>query len=149
MFYALLADLVATIHTGYAAFVVFGLLVVYIGWFAGWKWVHNRWFRGLHLAMLVTVLIRTLFAEICFLTTWEARLREIALERGAVGTAFGKLMHDLIHPEHSVSADIPLWIFPPIYAAFAVLVVGTLWLVPVHWRGRPPVEDNKAEPAAA
>jgi hypothetical protein len=149
MFYALLADLVATIHTAYAAFVVLGLLAIYAGWFAGWKWVHNRWFRGLHLAMLGTVLIRTLFAEICFLTTWEAGLREMAAQQGATGTAFGQLMHDLIHPEHSVSSDIPLWIFPPIYAVFGALVVGTLWLVPVNWRGRPAEEGSKPEPAAA
>lgn len=148
MFYAYLADLVATIHTAYAAFVVLGLVAVYVGWFAGWKWVHNRWFRGLHLAMLGTVLIRTLFADICFLTTWEHALRELGQQQGAAGTAFGQLMHDLIHPEHSVSGDIPLWIFPPIYAAFGVLMLATLWLVPVHWRGRPPESVTKEEPAA-
>ena len=146
MHYQYLADFIATVHTAYVAFVLFGLVAVYVGRWAGWSWVHNRWFRGVHLVMIVGVIIRTFFADVCPLTHWEADLREIAQQQGAAtGTAFGKLMHDLIHPEHSLSTDIPLWIFPPIYAVFGALVLGTLWLVPVHWRGRPP----EAVPTAA
>lgn len=146
MFYHYLADFIATVHTAYVAFVVFGLLAVYLGKWAGWQWVHNRWFRGIHLVMILGVIARTCFADVCPLSTWEGALRELGNARGASGTAFGKWMHDIIHPEEWMETEIDIKIFAPIYAVFGALVVGTLWLVPVHWRGRP---TEKAEPAVA
>src|SRR5262249_25083512 len=97
---------------------------------AGWKWVSNRWFRGIHLAMILLVVARTTVMDFCPLTTWEAQFRELGLQQGYGPTAFGQAMHDAIHPPQ----DIPVRIYHLIYAIFAALVLATLWLVPVNWR---------------
>src|SRR5262245_18597486 len=119
MFYAWMADLMAAIHVGYVACVLLGLLVILLGRVLGWRWVGNRWFRAVHLFLIVAVVVRALLTPVCPLTTWEldfaARAREQGFERSAVGL----FLHDLIHP------SLPLWVFPIIYVVFALLVVGT------------------------
>lgn len=131
MIYQVLADVTATIHTTYVAFVLFGLILILIGKFAGWNWVTNRWFRSIHLVMIGIVLVRATLLDVCPLTTWEEQFRELAGQEDFEGSGFGKVMHDLIHPE-----GVALWVFPIIYAVFGALIVATLWLVPVNWRGK-------------
>jgi len=136
MNYRLLADMLTGIHVAWVAAVVFGLLLVLVGWALGWKWVRNRWFRSIHLAMIVLVVLRTTVWAECPLTWWERDLRVMAGQKldeyGLVifedDWTVGKILHNSIHP------DLPLWVFPPVYATFGLLVVGALWLVPVDWR---------------
>jgi hypothetical protein len=128
MNYALLADLTAGVHVAYVAVVVFGLVIILLGRALGWKWVGNRWFRVIHLAMIVGVVIRATVWEECPLTWWERDLRELAVQQGTEASRLGLLLHDLIHP------PIPLWVFPIVYVAFAMLVAAAFWLVPVNWR---------------
>ena len=141
-----LADILATIHTGYVAVVVFGLVFILVGHALGWKWVGNRWFRLVHLGMIVGVVLRTLLWDECPLTWWEYDLRGGFAPENFQGTAFGKLMHDVISP------DFPLWVFHVVYAAFAALVIATLWVVPVRWKPSqsqaPPPELDAARRSA-
>ncbi len=126
--YQLLADLVVTIHVGYVACVVFGLILILIGHARSWKWVNNRWFRGIHLAMIVGVVLRALIWTECPLTWWERDLRGGFEPEHFEGSPVGQFLHNLIHPE------LPLWVFPLVYSLFALLVIATFWLVPVDWK---------------
>jgi hypothetical protein len=49
----LLAELLLVFHFSIAAFIVLGLILVWIGALAQWSWVRNPWFRYLHLAAIV------------------------------------------------------------------------------------------------
>lgn len=128
--YRFLADLIAGLHVGYVAAVVIGLVLTLLGGALGWRWVRNRWFRAVHLAMIVGVVIRAAMWEECPLTWWERDLRVLAGQVDFVGSPVGRVLHDLIHP------DYPIEVFLPVYAGFAVLIVATLWLVPVDWKQR-------------
>jgi Protein of Unknown function (DUF2784) len=128
MVYVWLADFVVAVHVAYVACVVFGLLLVLAGWALGWGWVHNRWFRGIHLAMILGVVARTTVLTDCPLTTWETVLRDWGGQVNLEGSRVGYVLHLVIHP------GLPTWSYPVIYVLFAILVVATLWIVPVAWR---------------
>jgi hypothetical protein len=133
MIYRWLADVTAGVHFAYVCCVVFGLVAILLGKALGWQWVHNRWFRSIHLLMIVGVIIRAVFLPVCPLTTWESDLRDLAGQKNFEGSPVGWWLHALIHPD-DVGWHVPLWVFLPVYAAFGLLIVGALWLVPVHWR---------------
>jgi len=134
--YVFLADVVAGLHVAYVLAVVLGLVLALVGKARGWQWVGNRWFRAIHLAMIVGVVIRAVLGVTgavpawreCPLSTWERNLRELD---GGGGSAVGIFLHDVIHPSTDV---VPMWVYPPLYVAFAVVVVWSFWLVPVRWR---------------
>ena len=127
MDYILLADIVVAVHVAYVACVVFGLLFVLLGKALGWEWVRNRWFRGIHLAMILVVVTRSLIWDNCPLTTLEDILREWGGEVDPEGVGYA--LHAVIHPP-----GLPMWSYPVIYVIFTGLVVATLWVVPVAWR---------------
>jgi len=140
MVYGLLGDIVAGVHAAWVLAVVLGLVLFLVGAARGWKWVGNRWVRGIHLAMIVLVIARSSVWDECPLTTWERDLRALgALEMGQA-SVLGQFFHDIIHP------PLPLWVFPLVYSLFGLLVVGTLWLVPVRWS---PERDSDASDDAA
>ena len=126
-FYRVAADTTVTLHLAYVGFVVFGLVAVLVGYFRRWGWVRNRWFRGVHLAMIVIVVIEAWAGVVCPLTTLEHALRERAGETTYSGSFVANAVHDLLFFE------LPEWCFTLVYTAFGSLVVLTLWLVPVRW----------------
>ena len=71
-----LADLVLGLHLGYAGFVVFSFVAVFIGWPLNWRWIHSRWFRFSHLAAIAMVAFLALLSLACPLTVLEYNLRE-------------------------------------------------------------------------
>ena len=73
-----LADAVVVLHGMYVAFVVVGLLAIVCGFVCKWRWVRNRWFRNIHLAMIMIVAIEALVGITCPLTTLENYLRRQA-----------------------------------------------------------------------
>ncbi len=75
-FYRIAADVTVTLHLAYVAFVVLGLVAVFAGYFRSWGWVRNRWFRGIHLAMILIVVVEAWAGVVCPLTTLEYALRE-------------------------------------------------------------------------
>ncbi|MFM7151498.1 MAG: DUF2784 domain-containing protein, partial [Gemmataceae bacterium] len=103
----------------------------------------NRWFRGIHLAMIAGVLLRAIVWTECPLTWWERDLRELAGQENFEGSPVGKVLHDLIHP------DLPLWVFPLVYSLFGLLILAAAWYVPVQWSRKParssgPDNDSKS-----
>jgi hypothetical protein len=138
MIYCYLADAVAALHVAYVLAVLLGLVLTLVGHALGWRWVSNRWFRLIHLALIVGVIVRATIWTECPLTSWEDGLRALGGQANYEGSPVGKFLHNLIHP------PLPIWVFPIVYVAFGALVVAAFWLVPVRWRGSHP---NAEQPA--
>jgi hypothetical protein len=139
--YTFLADVLTGAHLAYVLVVVLGLLLTLLGKAMGWKWASNRWFRSIHLAMIVGVVIRATVWKECPLTWWERDLRNLAEGAGqARYSAVGQILHSVLHP-----SAVPMWVYLPLYSAFGLLVVATLWLVPVRWRKQPQAAEGVGE----
>lgn len=129
MIYRLLADLTVVIHFAYVMFVILGLLAIVLGGILKWKWVRNRWFRGIHLAMILVVVLEAWAGITCPLTTWEHQLRAKAGQETYEGDFIATWVHD------AMFFDAEPWVFTLCYSLFGGLVLATLFLIPPHWRG--------------
>ena len=136
-FYRIAADTTVTLHLAYVAFVVLGLVGILAGYFRHWSGVRNRWFRGIHLAMIVIVVVEAWAGVVCPLTTLEQALRERAGQTTYSGSFVANAVHDLLF------FDLPEWCFTLVYTAFGSLVLLTLWLGPVVWRVGRPIETHQ------
>jgi polyferredoxin len=116
----LLADGLLVVHFAIAAFILGGLILVWIGAAFGWRWVRNPWFRYLHLAAIVFVAAEALLGMACPLTVWEDLLRGGARSESFIGRWVQRL---LFYPA-------PEWVFTAAYAAWAAATAATLALVP-------------------
>ena len=116
--YGVLADAILVLHFAFVIFVVAGLLLVWAGYFAGWRFVRNPWFRTAHLLAMGVVVAESVFGVICPLTTWEADLRAKAGEGSRYGGSF------IQHWVHRVMFfEIPERTFTIIYVIFFALIV--------------------------
>lgn len=115
-----LADLILVFHFLIVAFIVGGLLLVWVGALAGWSWIRNRWFRYLHLAAIVFVAAEALLGVVCPLTVWEDALRGGARPDSFIGRWVRQLLF----------YNAPEWVFTAIYAAWAGATLVTLRYVP-------------------
>jgi len=118
--HALLADALLVAHFAIVAFIVGGLVLVWIGAAAGWAWVRNRWFRYAHLAAIAFVAAEALLGYACPLTVWEDLLRGGVRPESFVG----RWVHRLLYYQ------APEWVFAALYAAWAGATLLTLRLVP-------------------
>jgi hypothetical protein len=118
----LLADLLLVVHFSLAAFIVLGLILVWIGALARWSWIRNPWFRYLHLAAIVFVAAEALLGNACPLTQWEDLLRGSARPESFIGRWVYQLLY----------YNAPEWIFTTLYAAWVAITLLTLWLVPAR-----------------
>ena len=123
--YRLAADLLLLVHVLFVAFVIFGLLVVFLGKWAGWAWVRNRYFRVAHLAAIGVVVLQSWLGMICPLTIWEMALRERAGDAVYSGAFIANWLNELLYYQ------APAWVFAVCYTLFAVLVVAAwFWVRP-------------------
>ena len=124
-FCLLLADLVLVVHVAFIAFVIFGLILTWIGWLRRWGWVRNLWFRLVHLAAIGVVAAQALFGIICPLTIWEDELRLLAGgERRYAGSFIQHWLHQLIFLEAEG------YVFTIAYVTFFLAVLLSYWLIP-------------------
>lgn len=128
MSYALLADVIVAIHVAYVSYIVIGQMAIPLGAWRGWQWIRNRWFRATHLLAITIVALEAVFGIACPLTVWEDELRRAAGSDVGAGTFMGRLLHRLLFYE------LPPWVFTAIYVGFALIVVISLFCVPVCWR---------------
>ena len=120
-----LADLTLIVHAAFVAFVVIGLVLIWIGRFRRWAFVRNCWFRLAHLAAIGIVSAESLMGFVCPLTTWENRLRLMAGgEERYQGSFIQHWLHQLMF------FDMSETVFTVIYVAFCTAVALSLWLVP-------------------
>ena len=119
-----MADALLVLHFLIAAFIVAGLLLVWIGAAfetrARWGWIRNPWFRYLHLAAIVFVAAEALLGFACPLTIWEDLLRGGVRPESFVG----RWVHRLLY------FNAPEWVFTTLYAVWAAATVVTLRFIP-------------------
>ena len=129
--YALLADLVAAFHFGYVAFAVVGLLIILTGGVLRRRFIRNFWFRTVHLAMILIVVVEALLEIVCPLTVWEYELRMAAGQQDVSNGSFvARLIHQLMFFDFS-----PI-VFTIAYCLFGLAVLASWWLYPpdMPWR---------------
>ena len=69
MIYLLAAGAILALHVLFVAFVVIGLLLIFLGKTFGWSWVRKSWFRLVHLAAINMVMIQSWLGVMCPLTS--------------------------------------------------------------------------------
>jgi hypothetical protein len=116
----MLADLILALHFALAAFIVFGLPLVWLGAWLDWSWTRNRVLRHAHAAAILIVAVEALAGSVCPLTAWEDALRA-----GADGSSFiGRWLAPLLY------YDFPEWLFTLAYVLYAAATLATLRLIP-------------------
>ena len=120
----MLADLVLVLHFFIAGFIVLGLILVWAGALAGWRWIRNPWFRYLHLAAIAFVAAEAVLGTACPLTVWEDLLRGDARPDSFVGRWVYRLLY----------YDAPESVFTALYSAWTAATLITLRFVPARRR---------------
>lgn len=116
-----LADALLVLHFGIAAFIVGGLVLIWIGAAARWHWVRNPWFRWLHLGAIGFVALEAVAGIACPLTVWEDLLRGGLRAESFVGRWVAKLLY----------YRAPEWVFTAAYLGWAAATLATLrWIPP-------------------
>lgn len=120
--YTFAADVILVSHVLIVFFVVFGLVLVYVGFFLSWKWVRNLWFRITHLVAISVVVLQSWFGIVCPLTTWEMNLREKGGDITYESSFIAHWLNQILYYQ------APHWVFVVCYTAFGALVVFS-WLI--------------------
>jgi polyferredoxin len=124
-----LADVILVLHAIVVLFCVGAVPVIWFGYFRGWAFVRNFYFRIVHLLLIGVVAAESVLGIVCPLTTWEDALRS------SNGT--GQLYQNgfIAHWLHELLFyDFPAWIFTVAYLLFFFLVAFTVYFV----RPQPP-----------
>ena len=121
--YSLVADAILVTLVLFVAFVVLGLILIFVGKYLSWLWVINPWFRVTHLLGIGVVVLQAWFGVICPLTIWEMDLRSKAGETIYEGSFMTHWLHELLYYQ------APAWVFVVCYTAFGGLVLASWFLV--------------------
>ena len=121
----LVADAILLLHVLFVAFVVIGLLLIFVGKARVWCWIRNPWFRLTHLVAISVVAIQSWLGVICPLTTIEMALRSRAGDTVYSGTFISYWLGNLLYYQ------VPPWVFVVCYMTFgAVVVASWFWIRP-------------------
>jgi len=120
--YLIAADAILLSHALFVAFIVLGLVLVYLGKFYQWSWVRNPWFRLAHLLGVGVVVAQSWLGVPCPLTTWEMAFRAKAGDATYTGAFVAHWLEFLLYYR------VPDWVFVALYTAFGLLVVAS-WFV--------------------
>jgi hypothetical protein len=120
----LLSQLVLALHLVVIAFNAFGLIAIPLGAWRDWAFVRIRWWRLLHLISFGIVAVQSLFGVACFLTIWQAGLRESA----GLPVARDPLIQRWV--ESVIFWPLPLWFFAVFYIALFLYTLALWRLVP-------------------
>jgi hypothetical protein len=123
--YLLAADAVLLLHMLFVAFVLIGLVSIFIGNIREWSWVRNPRFRVIHLLAIAIVVIQSWFSVICPLTTFEMVLRSRAGNTVYSGSFIAHWIESLLFYQ------LPPWVFVVGYTVFGAVVAGSwFWVRP-------------------
>ena len=120
----MVADALLAVHFLIAAFIVAGLVLVWLGAALGWQWTRNPWFRYLHLGAIAFVAAEALAGLACPLTVWEDLLRGGVRAESFIGRWVQRLLY----------YQAPEWVFTVAYVLWTAATLLTLWLVPPRRR---------------
>jgi Protein of Unknown function (DUF2784) len=147
-YYGILADMVTFVHLLYMGYVVFGQLLILIGWPLGWRWIRNPWFRMTHLAMILFVVFEATLDIKCPLTVWEGDLRVAAgqwVDGDWKDISFtGRLLRSI----QFAGDNWPDYVNLSFYIAGGIIVT-TLVFVPPRFRRPKPAAPQVEAPSAA
>jgi len=125
----LLADIVLILHAAVVLFIVGGLVLIFLGNRAGWRWINGWRFRLAHLAAIGIVVAQAWLGLDCPLTTLEVWLRgPVAMgdhANGFIAYWVGRLLYH----------RLPAWVFVLAYSLFGALVMLAWWRYPPARRG--------------
>ncbi len=125
LWFQLAADAVLLLHVLFVAFVVFGLVLIFVGRAFRWGWIRNPWFRLAHLLAIGVVVVQSWFGAICPLTTLEMTLRSRGGDTVYPGSFVAHWLEAILYYR------APLWVFAVCYTAFGAVVVGSwFWVSP-------------------
>jgi len=116
----MMADALLVVHFLIVAFIVGGLVLVWVGAGLGWRWVRNPWFRYLHLAAIAFVAAEAVLGVMCPLTVWEDMLRGGVRAESFVGRWVRYFLY----------YEAPPWVFTAAYVAWTLATLVTVWAVP-------------------
>lgn len=128
--YGVLADTIAFSHLLYVMFVVFGQLLILVGWAFHWQFVRHFWFRVIHLISIAIVAVQEMKGILCPLTVLEYYFRNLAGQN--VNTDLTFLMRIF---RSLVFITFPDWVYTLMYIGFAVIVLGTMFIIPPRIKG--------------
>jgi hypothetical protein len=114
------ADVVLLLHVLFVAFVILGLVLIFVGRSLGWNWVRNPWFRLIHLIAIAVVVLQSWLRVICPLTTLEMELRSRAGDGVYPGSFIAHWLETILYYQ------APPWVFMVCYTAFGAMVL-TSW----------------------
>lgn len=124
------ADLVLVVHVAFVLFVIGGLVAVWVGDRAGWRFARGIGFRLVHLAAIALVVAESWLGIVCPLTALERGLRagagapRLGEEESFLGHALSRLLY----------YDAPEWFFTVAYSAFGLAVLASFWWRPPRRR---------------
>ncbi len=121
--FLIFADALLILHTLLVAFVILGLLATLVGYFRGWHWVRNVWFRLSHLLVIGVVVLQSWLGVICPLTSWEMALRAKAGQTGYEGSFIQYWLQSILY------YSAPDWVFILAYTVFGALVLASWFVV--------------------
>lgn len=127
--YSVAADAILISHALFVAFIVLGIVAIYLGRIWSWGWVRNVWFRVLHLGAIAFVVFQSWLGAICPLTIWEMQLRELGGEESYDGSFVQYWLQAILFYE------APQWVFVVCYTAFGTLVAASWFIVPPKRQG--------------
>jgi len=116
----MMADVLLVVHFLIAAFIVAGLVLVWVGAALGWRWVRDPWFRYLHLGAIAFVAAEALLGVMCPLTVLEDMLRGRVPAESFTSRWIGALLY----------YRAPEWVFTVAYLAWTTATLLTLCWVP-------------------
>ncbi|MFN2644854.1 MAG: DUF2784 domain-containing protein [Burkholderiales bacterium] len=122
----MIADSILVVHLAIVAFIVGGLVAVWIGVARGWQWIRRPAFRYLHLGAIAFIAAEALLGIACPLTVWEDVMRGGARPESFIGRGVRALLF----------YQAPEWVFTVAYVAWALATLATLRLVPPRRKGR-------------
>ncbi len=88
-----IADLLMVVHAFYSVFVVFGFVLVLTGMILGWRWIHHRDFRVIHLIATILVVTRVWLGFPCPFSAAEDALRSKTVVDCPLGERFHQALH--------------------------------------------------------
>lgn len=130
------ADVILIAHVLYVSVVVFSVPLILIGAWRHWGWVHNFWFRAVHLLMILIVVAESFLGISCPLTVWESALRRSSAQQAYQGDFIATWLDRLMF------YHFPHWVFTAAYTIFGLLVFSLFFIVPVKRRSRRATPDR-------
>ena len=123
-----LAWTILGVHVAVIAFDVAGLVLIPLGAWRGWRWVHRFWWRLAHLLILAIAAVQALAGRACFLTLWQFDLSGSGSRSPLVSRCINHLLY----------WPLPMWFFAALYVAVWLYVAYLWWRVPPDrpWRSR-------------